>query len=82
MKENIMSENWDILNIGYGDPIIFRNWWLDKNILPNINTQHTTLYEYQEENISSLINATHKFHQLFGTDAPLASIIYGNKCHS
>lgn len=68
----------DVINIGHGDPTIFRSWWLEHNILPEISTQHVPLYEYQEEDFSRLIKATHDFHSLFGTDSPSSSIVYGN----
>ena len=68
----------EIINIGHGDPTIFRSWWSQSHILPNISTQQIPLYEYQEEDFSRLIKATHSFHELFGTDVATASIVYGN----
>jgi aspartate/methionine/tyrosine aminotransferase len=67
----------DIINVGHGDPNVFRSWWTHHNILPSIPTQTIPLYEYQEEDFSELERATHYFHQLFGTDAD-ASLVYGN----
>lgn len=66
-----------IINIGHGDPTIFREWWIKHNILPDINTRTEKIYEYQEKYIE-LIGLTHKFHKIFGTDCETAGIVYGN----
>lgn len=68
----------EIINIGHGDPIIFRNWWEQNSIFPNIDTQDSYYYEYQEDDPKELIDATHKFHTLFGTDCSSSNIVYGN----
>lgn len=46
----------EIINIGRGDPTIFRSWWTKHNILPEIKTQQIPLYEYHEEKFRKLIN--------------------------
>lgn len=68
----------DRINVGHGDPVIFRDWWNRANILPSIPSQNVSLYEYQESGFDELSAATHKFHELFGTDCPSSSLVYGN----
>ena len=67
-----------VINIGHGDPTIFRKWWDKHNLLPLIKTDHHALYEYQEEDFTELTELTHTFHNLFNTDCKTASIVYGN----
>ena len=71
-------ESTSIVNIGHGDPTVFRAWWIKNNLLPFVFTKDPAMYEYQEDEHSELVRLTHSFHRLFGTDCGDASIVYGN----
>lgn len=78
MSLDVDKERLSVINIGHGDPTIFRTWWSKHDILPLINTSSINLYEYQEEDFNDLVKLTNCFHSLFGTDCASASIVYGN----
>ena len=67
-----------VVNVGHGDPTIFRAWWIKNNVLPFVSTKDPSIYEYQEDGHSELVRLTHSFHRVFGTDCEDASIVYGN----
>ena len=67
-----------IINVGHGDPVIFRPWWEKHQLLSPIDTQVPSIYEYQEEDFSDLITSTRKFYSLFDLETYNFSIVYGN----
>lgn len=71
-------EDAEIINVGHGDPTIFREWWDQFGILPIINPRSAFYYEYQENDPMELIMHTHRFHALFGTDCLSSWLVYGN----
>jgi aspartate/methionine/tyrosine aminotransferase len=77
-KLEVESEDRRIINIGHGDPTIFRDWWEANRVLPWTDTQFPYFYEYQEDDPVQLIAATHQFHRIFGTDSPSSWLAYGN----
>lgn len=76
MESNMESER--VINIGHGDPTIFRDWWENNKLLTATDTTSPYFYEYQEDDPMELIVATHRFHDLFGTDSPNSWLAYGN----
>jgi len=67
-----------MINIGHGDPTIFRTWWQNNSIAPPIFPSDLSIFEYQEDEHEELSVAVHKFHKIFGTDCSTSSLVYGN----
>lgn len=67
----------DTLDVGHGNPTMFREWWKQHSVCPTTISLEMTDYEYHD-NTQQLISSVRELHQLFDTDCPSATLLLGN----